>query len=90
MSGSGSNIGIGRFDPTSTVSSHQAGTPLVGYTYNGAGVAPATDTNVTPARCVAIASSIDTIYQEIIQLRKIEILFVEHLTRLKRISLRKN
>ena len=68
--GSGSNIGIGRFDLTSTVSSHQAGTPLVGYTYNGAGVAPATDTNVTPARCVAIASSIDTIYQEIIQLRK--------------------
>ena len=68
--GSGSNIGIGRFDLTSTVSSHQAGTPLVGYTYNGAGVAPATDTSVTPARCVAIASSIDTIYQEIIQLRK--------------------
>ena len=68
--GSGSNIGIGRFDLTTTVSSHQAGIPLVGYTYNGAGVAPATDTSVTPARCVAIASSIDTIYQEIIQLRK--------------------
>ena len=68
--GSGSNIGIGRFDLTTTVSSHQAGIPLAGYTYNGAGVAPATDTSVTPARCVAIASSIDTIYQEIIQLRK--------------------
>jgi hypothetical protein len=68
--GSGSNIGIGRFDLTTTVSSHQAGIPLVGYTYNGAGVAPATDTSVTPARCVAIASSIDTIYQQIIQIRK--------------------
>jgi hypothetical protein len=68
--GSGSNIGIGRFDLTTTVSSHQAGIPVVGYTYNGAGVAPATDTSVTPARCVAIASSIDTIYQQIIQIRK--------------------
>ena len=68
--GSGSNIGIGRFDLTTTVSSHQAGNPFPNYTYNGAGVAPATDTSVTPARCVAIASSIDTIYQEIIQLRK--------------------
>lgn len=68
--GSGSFIGIGRFDLTNTVASHQAGVPLVGYDYNGAGVAPATDTSVTPARCVAIESSIDTIYQEIIQIRK--------------------
>ena len=68
--GSGSFIGIGRFDLTNTVASHQAGVPLVGYAYNGAGVAPATDTSVTPARCVAIESSIDTIYQEIIQIRK--------------------
>ena len=68
--GSGSFIGNGRFDLTTTVVSHQAGVPLVGYTYNGAGVAPATDTSVTASRCVAIASSIDTIYQEIIQIRK--------------------
>lgn len=68
--GSGSFIGNGRFDLTNTVVSHQAGVPLVGYTYNGAGVAPATDTSVTASRCVAIASSIDTIYQEIIQIRK--------------------
>ncbi len=70
VDGSGSFIGNGRFDLTTTLASHQAGVPLVGYTYNGAGVAPATDTSVTPARCVAIASNIDTIYQEIIQLRK--------------------
>lgn len=68
--GSGSFIGNGRFDLTTTVVSHQAGVPLAGYTYNGAGVAPATDTSVTASRCVAIASSIDTIYQEIIQIRK--------------------
>lgn len=68
--GSGSFIGNGRFDLTNTVVSHQAGVPLAGYTYNGAGVAPATDTSVTASRCVAIASSIDTIYQEIIQIRK--------------------
>ena len=68
--GSGSNIGIGRFDLTTTVSSHQAGVPLVGYTYNGAGVAPATDTSVTPARCVEIANQIDSLYDDIIQLRK--------------------
>ena len=70
VDGSGSFIGNGRFDLTTATASHQAGVPLVGYTYNGAGVAPATDTSVTPARCVAIASNIDTIYQEIIQLRK--------------------
>ncbi len=70
VDGSGSFIGNGRFDLTTTLASHQAGVPLVGYTYNGAGVAPATDTSVTPARCVDIASNIDTIYQEIIQLRK--------------------
>ena len=68
--GSGSFIGNGRFDLTTSTASHAAGVPLVGYTYNGAGVAPATDTSVTPARCVAIESSIDTIYQEIIQIRK--------------------
>ena len=70
VDGSGSFIGNGRFDLTTSTASHAAGVPLVGYTYNGAGVAPATDTSVTPARCVAIASNIDTIYQEIIQLRK--------------------
>ena len=68
--GSGSFVGNGRFDLTNTEASHQAGIPLVGYTYNGAGVAPATDTSVTPARCVAIASSIDSIYQEILQIRR--------------------
>jgi len=77
VDGSGSNIGNGRFDISSITADHNGPriTATVGvntaYWYSGAGVSPdATDTSVTAARCVAIASSIDTIYQEIIQIRK--------------------
>lgn len=77
VDGSGSNIGNGRFDISSTTADHNGPriTATVGvntaYWYAGVGVAPdASDTSVTAARCVAIASSIDTIYQEIIQIRK--------------------
>ena len=72
--GSGAGIGTGRFDISKTAADHAAGTPLVDYSYPGAGVAPATDTSLTGAaaqnRCVAIASSITTIYEEIIAIRQ--------------------
>lgn len=79
--GSGSGIGTGRFDLSTTEADHSAPavnvSTLSGYSdvtffaYAGAGVAPeATDTSVTAARCVAIASSISTIYDEILELRK--------------------
>lgn len=75
--GSGSNIGIARFDISTTLVDHQ-GPRLIasvgvntGYWYAGAGVAPdASDTNVTDAQCVGIANSITAIYTEIIELRK--------------------
>ena len=75
--GSGSNIGIARFDISTTVADHQ-GPRLIasvgvstGYWYAGAGVAPdASDTNVTDSQCVGIANSITAIYTEIIELRK--------------------
>lgn len=77
IDGSGSSVGTGRFDISVTEADHN-GPRLVesigvstGYWYAGAGVAPdASDTGVTAARCVAIASSISTIYNEILELRK--------------------
>ena len=68
--GSGSDIGNGRFDISSTEADHNARQILAEWYYGGAGVAPATDTSVTAARCVSIASSIDTIYQQIIDIRR--------------------
>lgn len=69
--GSGSDIGTGRFDISSTLSDHQARNVAPFFAYPGAGVAPeASNTSVTPARCVAIASSISSIYNEILELRK--------------------
>ena len=77
VDGSGSAVGSGRFDISSTLADHN-GPRLVstvgvntGYWYAGAGVAPdASDTSVTAARCVAIASSISDLYDEILELRK--------------------
>lgn len=69
--GSGNNIGYGRFDISTTLSDHQARNVGFYRWYPGAGVAPyATDTGVTASRCVSIASSISSIYNEIIELRK--------------------
>ena len=75
--GSGTDIGIGRFDISSTSADHNGPRIVVNvgvntaYWYAGAGVAPdASDTSVNAARCVAIASSIDSIYQEILQIRR--------------------
>ena len=68
--GSGSDIGNGRFDISSTEADHNARQILAEWYYGGAGVAPATDTSVNADRCVAIASSIDTIYQQIIEIRR--------------------
>ena len=68
--GSGSDIGNGRFDISSTEADHNARQILAEWYYGGAGVAPATDTSVDDARCVSIASSIDTIYQQIIEIRR--------------------
>ena len=68
--GSGSDIGNGRFDISTTEADHNARAIVGKWYYGGAGGTVASNTNVTAARCVAIASSIDTIYQEIIQLRK--------------------
>ena len=68
--GSGSDIGNGRFDISSTEADHNARQILAEWYYGGAGVAPATDTSVNADRCVSIASSIDTIYQQIIDIRR--------------------
>ena len=68
--GSGSDIGNGRFDISTTEADHNARAIVGKWYYGGAGGTVASNTNVTAARCVSIASSIDTIYQEIIQLRK--------------------
>ena len=68
--GSGSDIGNGRFDISSTEADHNARQILAEWYYGGAGVAPATDTSVDADRCVSIASSIDTIYQQIIEIRR--------------------
>ena len=72
--GSGSNIGIGRFDLTIPAATHAAGFPLPGYTYNGAGAAPATDTSLTGSaaqnRCVEIKNEIDNLYDQILTIRK--------------------
>ena len=68
--GSGSDIGNGRFDISSTEADHNARQILAEWYYGGAGVAPATDTSVNADRCVSIASSIDTIYQQIIEIRR--------------------
>jgi hypothetical protein len=69
--GSGTNLGTGRFDISTTLADHQARNVAPFFAYPGAGVAPeATNTSVTPARCVAIASSLSSIYNEIIELRK--------------------
>lgn len=71
--GSGSLIGTGRFDLTTPAATHAAGIPLVGYTYNGAGAAPATDTSLTGAaaqnRCVEIRTEINNLYDQIIEKR---------------------
>lgn len=70
IDGSGTNIGNGRFDISSTLADHSARSVGSFRYYPGAGVAPyATDTGVTGARCVAIASSISTIYSQILTLR---------------------
>ena len=68
--GSGSDIGNGRFDISSTEADHNARQILAEWYYGGAGGSVATDNTVTAARCVAIASSIDSIYQEIIEIRR--------------------
>ena len=68
--GSGSDIGNGRFDISTTEADHNARAIVGKWYYGGAGGTVASDTSVTPARCVAIASSIDTIYQEIIEIRR--------------------
>jgi len=80
--GSGISIGTGRFDLSTVEADHSApavnvatfGGEYTGTTffaYAGAGVAPeATDTTMTAARCVGIANSISTVYDEIIELRK--------------------
>lgn len=80
--GSGSNIGTGRFDISTTEADHSAPAVNVAtfggvytgttfFAYAGAGVAPeATDTTMTAARCVGIANSISTVYDEILELRK--------------------
>ena len=68
--GSGSDIGNGRFDISSTEADHNARQILAEWYYGGAGGSVATDNTVTAARCVAIASSIDSIYQEILEIRR--------------------
>ena len=73
--GSGPNIGVGRFDITTPASTHGAGTPVPGYQYDGAGVAPdATDTSLTGSdarnRCVEIRNQIDGLYDKILTARK--------------------
>ena len=76
--GSGAGIGSARFDVSLIQGDHEAKPVAIstsfGSYYAGAGViAPlgdATDDTVTPARCVAIASSISTIYDEILEIRK--------------------
>lgn len=69
--GSGTDLGTGRFDLSTTLADHQVRNVAPFFAYPGAGVAPeATNTSVTAARCVAIASSLSSIYNEIIELRK--------------------
>lgn len=72
VDGSGSGIGNGRFDISSTLEDHQGPRNVFPFfAYPGAGVAPeASDTSVTASRCVAIASSISDLYDEILELRK--------------------
>lgn len=72
VDGSGSGIGTGRFDISSTLGDHQGPRNVGAFrAYAGAGVAPeASDTSVTASRCVAIASSISDLYDEILELRK--------------------
>lgn len=77
--GSGSTLGNGRFDISTTLSSHQSSTfSSVGvgttaiwtFYYPGAGVSPlASDTSVTASECVSIANSITSLYNQIISLR---------------------
>jgi len=76
VDGSGSIIGNGRFDVSTTLGDHSGPTLVstvglqTGFWYAGAGVAPyATLTTVTAAQCVGIANSITAIYDEIIALR---------------------
>jgi hypothetical protein len=61
IDGSGSLIGDGRFDISTTTSDHNARTVNTFYNYAGSTIPAST--------CVAIATSIFTIYNEIIQLR---------------------
>lgn len=71
--GSGTNIGSGRFDISTTTSDHNARliSALPYRYYDGAGVTPnASNTSVTGTICVSIANSITSIYNEIISLRK--------------------
>jgi len=75
VDGSGAGIGSARFDVSLIQGSHEPSpvslSTSFGMYYAGAGVSPdASDTTVTPARCVAIASSISTIYDEILDIRK--------------------
>lgn len=77
--GSGSTLGNGRFDVSTTTANHQStvfnsvgvGTTAIwSFTYPGAGVAPlASDTSVTASECVSIANSITSLYNQIISLR---------------------
>ena len=73
--GSGANIGSGKFDFSKTTADHQAkALPASGdgggRYYGGAGVSPATDTSVTPSRCVEISNEIDDLYDQILTIRK--------------------
>lgn len=70
--GSGTNIGPGRFDISTTPADHtqRVISSLPYRYYDGAGVPPyASNTSVTGSTCVAIANSITSIYNEIISLR---------------------
>jgi len=69
--GSGTNLGTGRFDLSTTLADHSLRNVAPFFAYAGAGVAPeASNTSMTAARCVAIASSIPALYNEIIALRQ--------------------
>lgn len=70
IDGSGTSLGIGRFDISKTLADHSSRLITINRIYQGAGVSPPATQSITAARCVQIANEIESLYNDIIDLRK--------------------